>query len=52
MIEEMIDSGMEMVTIKVLRHVPRNSRIISAVRAAAITASMTTPRTAARTKTD
>ncbi len=41
-----------MVMISVLRHEPRNSRIITAVRHAAITASRITPLTAARTKID
>ena len=36
----------------VLRQLPRNSRIIAAVRQAAITASRMTPLTAARTKID
>ena len=36
----------------VLRQLPRNSRIISAVRHAAMTASRITPATAARTKID
>ena len=52
MIDEMIDSGMEIVMISVLRQVPRNSSTISAVRPAAMTASTTTPRMAARTNTD
>ena len=52
MIEARIDSGIEMVMISVLRQLPRNSRIMSPVRAAAITASRTTPPIAARTKID
>ena len=43
MIEVRIDSGIEMQTISVLRQLPRNSRIISAVSSAAMTASRTTP---------
>lgn len=38
--------------IRVLRQLPRNSRIISPVSAAAIAASFTTPSTEARTNTD
>ena len=38
--------------IRVLRQLPRNSRIISPVRAAAMTASRITPEMAARTNTD
>ena len=52
MIEARMDSGMEMAMISVLRQLPRNSRIMSAVRAAAMTASRTTPPIAARTKID
>ena len=52
MIETRIDSGIEIMTISVLRQLPRNSRIIRAVRPAAIAASFTTPWTLARTKTD
>src|SRR6185369_11361109 len=43
---------MEMQTIRVLRQLPRKSRIISPVRPAAITASRITPAIEARTKTD
>ena len=50
MIEVSIDSGIEVMTIRVLRHDPRNSRIISAVRQPAIAPSWMTPVTAARTK--
>ena len=45
-------SGIEMQTISVLRQLPRNSRIISPVSTAAISASRSTPLIAARTKTD
>ncbi len=48
----MIDSGIEMAMISVLRQLPRNSSTMSAVSAAAMTASVTTPLTAARTNTD
>ena len=47
-----MDSGIEMVMIRVLRQLPRNSSTIRAVSAAAISASVTTPLTAARTNTD
>ena len=47
-----MESGIDTQTISVLRQLPRNSRIISAVRAAAIVASRNTPLTAARTNTD
>ena len=43
MIEARIDSGIEMVMISVLRQLPRNSSTMSAVSAAAMTASVTTP---------
>ena len=52
MTEVRIDSGIETAMISVLRQLPRNSRIISAVRHAAITASRITPATAALTKID
>ncbi len=52
MSDERIDNGMEMVMIRVLRQLPRNSSTISAVRQAAVSASVTTPFTAARTNTD
>ncbi len=52
MIEVRIDSGIETATITVLRQLPRNSRIINAVSVAAMTASFTTPSSAARTKMD
>ncbi len=51
MTEVRIDSGIEVMTMSVLRHDPRNSRIISAVRHPAMTPSRTTPETAARTNT-
>ena len=47
-----IESGIEMMTINVLRHDPRKSRIIRPVSAAAIRPSLTTPFTEARTNTD
>ena len=47
-----IESGMEMQTIRVLRQLPRNIRIMRPVRNAALTASRTTPLMAARTNTD
>ncbi len=52
MIPVRIDSGIETATISVLRHEPRNSRIIKAVSPAAIAPSFKTPSTAARTNTD
>ena len=45
-------SGMETLTISVLRQLPRNTRIIMAVRNAAVTASCTTSWMEARTSTD
>ena len=45
-----MESGMEIAMMSVLRQLPKNSRIIRAVSAAAITASRMTPETAARTK--
>ena len=50
--ETRMESGMEMPTIKVLRRLPRKSKIMTAVRAAAMTASFKTPCTAFRTKID
>ena len=47
-----IDSGMDTAMISVLRQLPRNRRIMSAVRQAAIMASRITPFTAARTNND
>ncbi len=52
MIDVRIESGMDKAMISVLRQLPRKRRIISAVRAAAMTASRTTPEIAARTKID
>ena len=52
MIEQKIDSGIERATTSVVRQVPRKSRIIAAVRRAAMTPSRTTPSSAARTKID
>ena len=52
MMEARIDSGMEMAMMSVLRQLPRNNSTMSAVRAAAITASRTTPSMAPRTKID
>ena len=52
MMDTRIDSGIDTMTISVLRHEPRNTRIISPVRPAAMTASRITPCTLARTKTD
>ena len=43
MIDVRIDSGIEVATISVLRHEPRNSRIIRAVSPAAIAPSLSTP---------
>ena len=50
--EARIESGIEIVMISVLRQLPRNSRIINPVSAAAIAASRITPCTAASTKID
>ena len=47
-----IASGIEVVTISVERALPRNSRIMRLVSAAAITPSRTTPSIAARTNID
>ena len=52
MTEVRIESGIDTAMITVLRQLPRKSRIITAVRHAAITASRITPLTAARTKID
>ena len=52
MIDVRIASGIEIAMISVLRQLPRNSRIMSAVRHAAISASRTTPLIAARTNND
>ena len=51
-IEARMDSGMEMKMMRVLRQLPRNSRIIRPVRQAAMVASRTTPEMEAFTKTD
>ena len=51
-IEARIASGIEIVMISVERQLPRNSRIISPVSAAAITPSRITPETASLTNTD
>ena len=50
--ENRIASGMEITMTKVERQLPRNSRIITLVSAAAIMPSLMTPDTAARTKMD
>jgi hypothetical protein len=50
--ENRIDSGIEITTVSVERQLPRNIRIMSAVSAAAISASRTTPSIDARTKID
>src|SRR5438034_1147666 len=52
MTDARIESGMDTAMMRVLRQLPRKSRIIMAVRQAAITASRITPLTAARTKMD
>ena len=52
MIEARIDSGMEMVMIRVLRQLPRNSSIISAGQGRGDHGFRTTPLIAARTKID
>ena len=51
-IDVRIDKGMETAMIRVLRQLPRNRRIMTAVRQAAMIASRTTPVTAARTNSD
>ena len=51
-VPDLLDSGIEIVMISVLRQLPRNSRIMSAVRAAAMSPSAATPCTAALTNTD
>ena len=50
--ENRTDSGIEMMMMIVERQLPRNKRIISPTRAAASTASRTTPKIAALTKID
>ncbi len=52
MIDTRIESGIETMTMSVLRQLPRKTRSMRAVRPAAMPASLTTPSTAARTKTD
>lgn len=52
MIDERIDSGIDTAMMAVLRQLPRNSRIIAAVRHAAISASRITPSMAAFTNSD
>jgi hypothetical protein len=52
MSDDRMDRGMDVATMTVLRQLPRNTRIMRAVSAAAITASRTTPSMEARTKTD
>ncbi len=52
MIDTRIDSGMETITMSVLRQLPRKTSSMSAVSPAAMAASLTTPSTDARTKTD
>ena len=51
-IEVRMDNGIDTAMISVLRQLPRNNRIIKAVRQAARIASKTTPSTAARTNRD
>ena len=50
--EVRIESGIEVITTSVLRQLPRNSKIMTAVRSAAIAPSVSTPAIAARTKSD
>ena len=52
MIDVSTASGIDVATISVERQLPRNSRIMSAVRHAAMTASVITPSMAARTNSD
>ena len=52
MMEVRIDSGIDTTTMMVDRQLPRNSRIISPVRLAAMMPSLITPSTASRTNTD
>ncbi len=52
MIDTRIERGMEMMTISVLRQLPRKIRIMRAVRPAAMAASRSTPFTDASTKID
>ncbi len=51
-IDVRMESGIETAMIRVLRQLPRNSRIIKPVRHAAMTASRITPLMEARTNTD
>ena len=52
MIEVRMERGIEIAIIRVLRQLPRNRRIMTAVRQAAMSASRRTPEMAPRTKTD
>jgi hypothetical protein len=52
MMDVRIAKGIEVAMIKVLRQLPRNVRIMKAVRHAAISVSLTTPLIAPRTKID
>src|SRR5579862_1426063 len=52
MIDDSTAKGIEVAMIRVERQLPRNSRIIKLVRAAAITPSLITPETAAFTNRD
>jgi hypothetical protein len=52
MIDDRIDSGIDTAMIAVLRQLPRNSRIMAAVRHAAMIASRITPSMAALTNSD
>ncbi len=52
MMEQRIDSGIDTAMISVLRQLPRNTRIMSAVRHAAISASRSTPAIDAFTNSD
>ena len=52
MIDTRMDNGMDVATTNVLRQLPRKSRIIAAVRSAAMIASRSTPRSDARTYSD
>jgi hypothetical protein len=47
-----IESGIEVMTARVLRQLPRKRRIMTAVRKAAIAPSTSTPAIAARTNSD
>ncbi len=52
MIELRIDKGIDTAMMSVLRQLPRKTRIMMAVRLAAISVSRSTPLIDARTKTD